>query len=42
MNFNDMIGKIINADCLLAMKDIPDKSIDLIYTDKVILGVLTK
>jgi len=28
-----MINKIINADCLVAMKDIPSKSIDLILTD---------
>ena len=30
---NDLINKIHNADCLELMKDIPDKSIDLVLTD---------
>jgi len=29
----DYIGKVVNADCLVAMKDIPDKSVDLVLTD---------
>lgn len=33
MNLDDMIGKIICGDCLEVMKDIPDKSIDLVLTD---------
>jgi len=30
---DDFVNKIINDDCLEVMKDIPDKSIDLILTD---------
>ena len=30
---NDFINKIICADCLEVMKDIPDKSVDLVLTD---------
>lgn len=33
MKFKDMINQIICGDCLEVMKDIPDKSIDLIVTD---------
>jgi DNA modification methylase len=34
LNFpDDYINKVINADCLLAMKGIPDKSIDMVLTD---------
>lgn len=34
MNWSeDYIGKIIHGDCLEVMKDIPDKSIDLVLTD---------
>jgi site-specific DNA-methyltransferase (adenine-specific) len=33
MTLDDMIGKIICGDCLEVMKNIPDKSIDLILTD---------
>ena len=33
MKFEDMINKVIQGDCLEVMKDIPDKSIDLILTD---------
>jgi len=33
MKFEDMIGKVIQGDCLDVMRDIPDKSIDLILTD---------
>jgi len=29
----DLINKIHNADCLELMKEIPDKSIDLVLTD---------
>lgn len=29
---DDYINKVINADCLMAMKEIPDKSIDMILT----------
>ena len=29
----DFINKIICADCLEAMKEIPDKSVDLVLTD---------
>lgn len=32
-NLNDMINKVICADCLDVMRDIPDKSIDLVLTD---------
>lgn len=30
---NDLINQIIHGDCLEVMKDIPDKSIDLVLTD---------
>jgi|SRR3990167_2045351 len=30
---DDFINKVINGDCLEVMKDIPDKSIDLVLTD---------
>ena len=30
---NDFINKVICGDCLEVMKDIPDKSVDLILTD---------
>lgn len=33
MKFKDMINKIINCDCYEMIKNIPDKSIDLILTD---------
>lgn len=33
MKFEDMINTIINDDCLNILKQIPDKSIDLILTD---------
>ena len=33
MKFEDMINQIITGDCLEVMKDIPDKSIDLVLTD---------
>ena len=33
MKLEDMIGKVIQGDCLDVMRDIPDKSIDLILTD---------
>jgi site-specific DNA-methyltransferase (adenine-specific) len=33
MELNDMIGKVHCADCLEFMKQIPDKSIDLVLTD---------
>jgi len=34
MNYpNDFINKVIQGDCLEVMKDIPDKSIDLVLTD---------
>jgi len=29
----DMIGKVLQGDCLDVLRDIPDKSIDLILTD---------
>jgi site-specific DNA-methyltransferase (adenine-specific) len=32
-NLDDMIGNVINADCLEVMKMMPDKSVDLILTD---------
>jgi len=33
MEFKDMINKVIQGDCLDVMKNIPDKSIDLVLTD---------
>lgn len=33
MTLDDLIGKIINDDCLNILKDIPDNSIDLVCTD---------
>ena len=33
MKFEDMINKIINCDCYEMIKNIPDKSIDLVYID---------
>ena len=33
MEFNDLIDKIYNMDCLEGMKQIPDNSIDLVVTD---------
>lgn len=33
MNFNNMINNIILGDTYELIKDIPSKSIDLIYTD---------
>lgn len=33
MNFKDMINTIINDDCINVLKQIPDKSIDLVLTD---------
>lgn len=30
---NDYIGKIINADCMDILKQLPDKCIDLVLTD---------
>jgi len=33
MKLEDMIGKVIQGDCLDVVRDIPDKSIDLILTD---------
>lgn len=30
---NDYIGKIINADCMDILKQLPDKCIDLVFTD---------
>jgi len=34
MNYpDDFINKVINGDCLEVMKDIPDKSVDLVVTD---------
>ena len=31
--FETKLGKLYNADCLEFMKDLPDKSIDLVLTD---------
>lgn len=33
MNINDLIGRIICADCLDILKQLPDKSVDLVCTD---------
>ena len=33
MKFDEMINQVITGDCLEVMKDIPDKSIDLVLTD---------
>lgn len=33
MKFEDMINNVILGDCYEVIKDIPDKSIDCIYTD---------
>ena len=30
---DDFIGKIINADCLEVMREMPDNSVDMIFTD---------
>ena len=30
---NDYIGKIINADCMDILKQLPDKCIDLVLTE---------
>ena len=32
-NINELINTVIHADCLIAMQDIPDKSIDMILCD---------
>ena len=32
-NIENYIGKIINAECLSVMKEMPDKSVDLVLTD---------
>ena len=32
-DWKEMIGNVVDADCLDAMKLIPDKSIDLVLTD---------
>lgn len=33
MNINSLIGKITHADCLTILKQLPDKSVDLVLTD---------
>ena len=33
MNITDLENKIINADCLDILKQLPDKCIDLVLTD---------
>ena len=33
MNIADLEGKIINADCMDILKELPNKAIDLILTD---------
>jgi len=33
MNKEEMLNKVICGDCLEVMKDIPDKSIDMILCD---------
>ena len=33
MNIQDLTNKIINADCMDILKQLPDKSVDLILTD---------
>lgn len=33
MKLDDLIGKIINADCLDILKQLPDKCVDLVLTD---------
>lgn len=33
MNINDLIGHIVCTDCLDILKQLPDKSIDLVLTD---------
>ena len=33
MQFEDMINKVINCDCYEMIKNIPDKSVDLVYID---------
>lgn len=33
MKFEDMINNVILGDCYEMIKDIPDKSIDLVYVD---------
>lgn len=32
-DWTEMIGKVTQGDCLILMRDIPDKSIDLVLTD---------
>lgn len=33
MKIEDLEGKIVNADCMEVLKQLPSKSIDLILTD---------
>ena len=33
LNINDYIGKIVCADCMDILKQLPDKCIDLLLTD---------
>ena len=33
MNIADLENKIINADCMDILKELPDKSVDLVLTD---------
>lgn len=33
MKIEDIEGKILNADCMQVLKELPSKSIDLILTD---------
>lgn len=33
LNVNDLIGKIVCADCMDILKQLPDKSVDLVLTD---------
>lgn len=39
-SFNENINKIINADCLDILKQLPDKCIDLVLTDPPYFGVV--
>ena len=42
MEFNDLIDKIYNMDCVEGMKQIPDNSIDLVVTDPPYYKVMRK
>ena len=40
LNVNDLIGKITCADCMDILKQLPDKSVDLVLTDPPYFGIV--